>query len=115
MTVLTKQKSMWAAAVAIAINFLAGPAFAGDPMAGKEKSAICAACHGADGKTPLDPSYAILAGQHETYLVVALKAYRSGRRQHAVMGAQAKQLSSDDIYNLAAYYSSLPGPLGYKR
>ena len=97
------------------MTVLSAPAMAGDVAVGKEKSAVCAACHGADGKSPIDPSYAILAGQYEDYLVVALKAYRSGSRQHAVMSAQARQLSNDDIDNLAAYYASLPGPLSHSR
>ena len=36
--------------------------------------ARCAACHGKDGNTPIDPSYPRLSGQHADYLVEALKA-----------------------------------------
>ncbi len=82
---------------------------AGDAEAGKAKAAVCASCHGADGKA-LIPAYPNLAGQNEEYLVIALKAYRSKERQggnSALMHAMAANLSDQDINNLAAYYASL--------
>lgn len=82
---------------------------AGDAAAGKAKSAVCASCHGADGKA-LMPAYPNLAGQNEEYLVSALTSYRSKERQGgnaALMHAMAANLSDDDINNLAAYYASL--------
>lgn len=108
--------SLAAAASVMALGATAPAAQAADASAGAEKAAqVCAACHGADGKTPIDPSYPILAGQYRDYLVVALKAYRAGTRNNAIMGATAKTLSTADIENLAAHYNGLPGPLGYRR
>ncbi len=83
---------------------------AGDAAAGLEKSATCAACHGAQGVSP-DPSNPILAGQYPSYLEYALKSYRSGARQNAIMAGFASQLSDQDIADLAAYFSSQEGPL----
>lgn len=83
---------------------------AGDVDAGKAKAAVCAACHGQNGMAAI-PMYPNLAGQNETYLVNALKAYRSKERNGGnavIMQAQAAALSDDDIANLAAYYASLP-------
>ena len=76
----------------------------------------CASCHGADYNTPIDPAYPKLAGQHKDYLEHALVAYRRGAggpnsRSNAVMGPLAKQLSDQDIKNIAAYLHSLPGTL----
>jgi len=82
---------------------------AGDVAAGKAKAAVCAACHGANGISPI-PTYPNLAGQNEGYLVVALKAYKNTERSGAqamIMQAQAAALSDDDINNLAAYFASL--------
>ncbi|WP_428772145.1 c-type cytochrome [Vibrio sp.] len=82
---------------------------AGDVAAGQAKAAICAACHGVDGKAAI-PMYPNLRGQNEQYLVSALTAYKNKQRkggQSAVMEAQAAMLSDEDIANLAAYYSSL--------
>lgn len=82
---------------------------AGDAAAGEGKVAVCAACHGADGKATA-PIYPNLAGQNAEYLVSSLKAYRAGERaggMSAVMTPQAQALSDEDIADIAAYYSSL--------
>jgi cytochrome c553 len=94
----------------------AAAAGAADIPAG-EKLAVerCAACHGKDGNTPIDPSYPRLSGQHEDYLVHALRAYKVDERKNAIMGAQAKLLSRQDILNLAAYYSRQPGVMNHRR
>jgi cytochrome c553 len=76
----------------------------------------CASCHGADYNSPIDPSYPKLAGQHRDYLEKSMIAYQRGGdgangRGNPIMGAQVKPLSSDEIRNIAAYLSSLPGSL----
>lgn len=97
---------------AVLVLGLAPAVQAGDVAAGQQKaSQICAACHGKDGNTPIDPSYPKLAGQHGDYLFNALMDYKADRRKNGIMGAQAKQLSTKDMHNLAAYYASLPGQL----
>lgn len=78
--------------------------FAGDPDKGKELSATCAACHGADGNSTIETN-PILAGQYESYLVRALQDYRSGARQNAIMAGFAAALSDQDIRDLAAYFA----------
>jgi len=80
--------------------------------AGQAKAdAVCAACHGKDGNTPIDPSYPKLAGQHRDFLARALLDYKSGARKNAIMAGQAQALSRADIEGLADYYASLPGSL----
>ncbi|PCI59520.1 MAG: cytochrome C [Gammaproteobacteria bacterium] len=85
---------------------MASPAFAGDAAAGKVRSAMCAACHGAAGVSAI-PMYPNLAGQKEAYIVKQLKAFKAGTRKDPVMSAMAAPLSDTDIANLAAHYSSL--------
>lgn len=80
---------------------------AGDPEEGAKKIALCAACHGTDGKAVAD-IYPHLAGQWPAYLESALKAYRDGHRtggMSAMMTPQATGLSDEDIADIAAYYS----------
>ena len=102
-----------AAATALGLGV---PAFAADLDAGARlANERCAACHGKDGNTPIDPSYARLSGQYEDYLVHALKAYRTDKRKNPIMGAQAKTLSNADIENVAAYYARQPGMLTHDR
>lgn len=91
---------------------------AGNVSAGKAAATKynCASCHGADYNTPIDPSYPKLAGQHRDYLAQALIAYKRGGdgpngRGNAIMVAQAKPLSNQDVQNIAAYLHSLPGSL----
>ncbi|HKK15828.1 MAG TPA: c-type cytochrome [Gammaproteobacteria bacterium] len=83
----------------------------GDPVAGKEKSQTCAACHGVDGNstTPMWPK---LAGQHETYIVKQLIDFKSGARENAQMSPMAVPLTDQDIEDLAAYYASQEVKMG---
>lgn len=100
----------------VAFMLCAGLAQAADLAKGAEKAdQVCAACHGKDGKTPIDPSYPILAGQHAGFLAQAMRDYKSGSRKNAIMSAQASLLSSADIENLAAYYASLPSGLSHAK
>lgn len=82
-------------------------AVADNAAAGRAKSdAACALCHGAVGIATL-PNAPHLAGQSAIYITEQLKNYRSGKRQNAVMGVIATQLSDADINNLAAWYSTI--------
>jgi cytochrome c553 len=89
-----------------ALLMFAGPALAADAEAGKTKSAMCMACHGAAGISA-NPIWPNLAGQKEGYLAKQMKDFRDGKRSDPVMAPMSKSLSDEDIANLAAYYSSL--------
>lgn len=93
---------------------LSSQAIAADIAAGKSKSEACAACHGADGNSPA-PNFPKIGGQYRTYLEKALNDYKSGARNDPIMSGMAAALSSDDINNLAFYYSSLPGSMTSKK
>ena len=82
------------------------PAEAGDVAAGRRKAVACQACHGLDGLSKL-PEAPHLAGQPEGYLVKSLDEYRSGARKHDMMTLVAKNLSDQDIADLAAYYAAI--------
>jgi cytochrome c553 len=79
---------------------------AGDAAAGKSKSAMCAACHGAEGISS-NGMWPNLAGQKETYLIKQMKDFRDGNRKDPMMSPMASPLSDEDIDNLAAFFSSL--------
>ncbi|MGA8278505.1 MAG: cytochrome c [Rhodanobacteraceae bacterium] len=82
-----------------------------DIAAGKAKAVACEACHGKDGNADIDPQYPRLAGQYADYLAMGLHEYKDGRRNNPIMAGFTKPLSDQDIDNLAAYFSSLPGKL----
>jgi cytochrome c553 len=90
----------------IVVAAVSKPVKAGDLVAGKEKAARCAACHGADGVSA-NPAWPNLAGQRRGYLVSALQAYKSGARRDPMMAGMAKDLSEPDMNVIAAYYASL--------
>lgn len=96
-------------AIASAFSLAAGHSFAGgDAATGKQKSAACAACHGADGNSAA-PDFPRTAGQQPDYIVKALSDYKSGARKDPIMGAMAAALSRQDMEDLAAYFSSQTG------
>lgn len=76
----------------------------GNGSAGKAKAGTCAGCHGEDGNS-LVPTYPKLAGQHVSYLVNQLRAFKGGTRNNAMMGPMAAALSDDDMADIAAYYN----------
>ena len=92
-----------AIAVMAAFSFNANAA---DIAAGKAKSAVCAACHGANGISAI-PMYPNLAGQKAMYTVKQLKDFKAGKRKDPVMAPMAMALSETDMANVAAYYESL--------
>lgn len=77
---------------------------------GKELSATCAACHGSSGDGDI-LAYPRLAGQYESYLVQALKDYRSGERENAIMAGFSTNLTIDQIEALSAWFASQSGGL----
>jgi cytochrome c553 len=105
---MSMSRKMFPAALLVAGVLVAGHAAAGNPELGKAKSATCVACHGDDGRGTA-PNFPVLAGQYADYLVHALKQYRSGERNNALMAPMAAGLSDDDIADLAAYYAAMRG------
>jgi len=101
-------------AAALALFGVADAASAADLAAGKSKATeVCAACHGADGNSS-SQDFPKLGGQYPDYLAKALRDYKSGDRKNAIMAGFAKPLSSADIDNLAAYYSTQPAVVSSK-
>ena len=96
--------------LALALAAFAMPALAATEIAKPEKAATCAACHGETGVSA-NGMYPTLAGQYANYLEHSLKDYRSGARKNAIMGAQATNLSDEEIHQLAKWFSTQKGPL----
>lgn len=85
----------------------AGHAEAGAQLASTknaETGQACVDCHGEGGNAPIDPTYPRLGGQYHDYIAHSLQMYRDGERQNALMSAQAKALSDQQIADLAAYF-----------
>lgn len=83
----------------------------GNAASGAAKSKTCAACHGANGDITVDGQYPRIAGQYADYLVRALQEYKNGHRENAIMAGFVKELSTQDLADLAEFYAAQGGRL----
>ncbi len=89
---------------------------AGNPSAGAEKVAVCAACHGPDGNSP-SSAFPHIANLGERYLLKQLQDIRAWDREtdperksvtgRAVpeMTGMTRNLSDQDLADIAAFYN----------
>ncbi len=92
----------------LAAGLLAGSSVAiadGDSAAGRQKAETCLGCHAVTGYYNTYPTYRVpkLGGQNAKYIESALKAYRSGEREHGTMHANAADLSDQDMADIGAF------------
>jgi len=87
----------------------ATPASAGDAVAGKQKAALCVACHGNDSFGGI--FYTLqLGGRNADKLTVKTNKYRTGKLLHPLMNLATIPLNDKDVEDIAAYYQSLGKP-----
>ncbi len=77
----------------------------GDAVAGKGKTQVCSACHGAEGNSPA-ATFPKLAGQNEKYLLKQMQDIKNGTRPVPTMVGQLDSMSDEDLADIAAYYAS---------
>lgn len=104
-------KPLAVAALAAAFGTHSAAWAEGSAEAGRDKSAVCAACHGPDGNS-FNPEWPSLAGQHADYTVAQLEAFKDGRRDNPLMSPMAQTLSEQDMHDLAAFYQSQTAAAG---
>lgn len=85
--------------------------WAADVERGEQLSQTCLGCHGAPGLRNPGPVYSIpmVGGQHPSYIVSALEAYKNKERSHGTMQAQAANLSDQDMQDIAAFFGAMAG------
>lgn len=83
----------------------AGVVGVGDPVAGEQKAASCAACHGSDGNSAVS-AWPKIAGQHEDYAARQTRLVRDGQRDVPEMIPFVMNLSDQDIADIAAFYAT---------
>ena len=83
---------------------------AGDPVRGKELGKWCYECHGDDFLG--DDDYPAIAGMDESAMFKELMAFKSGERvdEFEDMVEDVEKFNEQDLADLAAYFSTLPGP-----
>lgn len=92
------------ASILMAVTSLTAYAQQGDAAAGEAKSAVCAACHGADGNSDV-ASNPKLAGQNERYTLKQLRDIKADIRIVPLMEGLLDNLNDQDLMDLAAYYA----------
>lgn len=98
-------------AVALTVS-LSSHAYAmpkGDASKGELKTPSCRFCHGSNGIAS-QASYPNLAGQQQQYLYDSMLAYTNDMRigpMANMMKGQLQNLNSQDIADIAAYYSEM--------
>ena len=73
--------------------------------AGAKKAQVCFACHGPNGNSA-DAKFPILAGQTARYLYLQIRDFKEGRRSEPTMEPFVKDLSRDDMFDLAAFFAA---------
>ena len=102
--VIKNKYPIFGALLAIFASVCVHAAPAGDVEAGKKiAEQMCVACHGP--KKTLNDETPILSGQTWRYLYLQMKDFKEGRRTNQLMNPLMKDMSKQDMYNLAAYYS----------
>jgi cytochrome c553 len=70
-------------------------------------AAMCASCHGTEGRPPKDSIIAPLAALPRGYMAQQLRAFRDGSRPSTVMQQITLGLTDVEIEAVAFYYSTL--------
>jgi cytochrome c553 len=81
----------------------------GSVEAGQQKAAECTACHGPNGNSPTAEIGPSLAGQHASYIVRQLRAFKEETRvseKSPLMKPFADKLSEQDMRDVAAYFAA---------
>jgi cytochrome c553 len=81
------------------------PALAQDVAAGRKKAEACTACHGPNGNSAV-PQFPFLAGQTARYLYLQLRDFKEGRRIEPTMEPFVKDLTREDMFDLAAFFAA---------
>ncbi len=72
----------------------------------RANAAMCANCHGSEGRTVKDSAVPPIAGLPHDYMVQEMQAFKDGRRPATVMDQITKGLSDAQIASLAHYFAA---------
>jgi cytochrome c553 len=75
----------------------------------EEKAQLCAACPGEAG-IPQQMTTPVIWGQHQGYLYLQLRDYKSGARKNDIMTPLAQTMQRDDMMAFAKYFSEKAWP-----
>ncbi|KAF0102261.1 MAG: cytochrome c class I [bacterium] len=97
------------AALAALALVAATPAFAGDPVIGKQKATACVICHGGENFGGI--FYTLqLAGRNADKLAIKTNKYKTLKVLHPMMNMAVAFYTEKEIEDVAAYYQSIGKP-----
>ena len=73
----------------------------------RANAAMCANCHGSEGRTVKDSAVPSIAGLPRDYMVQQMHAFKDGSRPATIMHQITKGLSEAQITTLADYFAAL--------
>jgi cytochrome c553 len=74
-----------------------------------EQVAVCAGCHGQDGK-PIDKTIPIIWGQQAGYIYIQLRDFKRGDRKNEIMQPIVSSFEKNDMLAIAEYFAQKPWP-----
>lgn len=72
----------------------------------RANAAVCANCHGSEGRTVKDSAVPAIAGLPRDYMIAQMKAFKEGSRPATVMHQIAKGFSDAQIASMADYFAA---------
>ena len=82
------------------------PAASSSALYAERFRTVCAACHGADGRSEIAGT-PVLAGQYSLYTITQLFLFREGRRTNEAMVALAKPMTDADLRGFSDFIGTL--------
>jgi len=78
-----------------------------DALNQRVTAAMCANCHGTDGRTVEGSAIPALVGMPKDYMLLQLKAFKDGSRPATVMHQITKGLTDAQVNTIANYYANI--------
>lgn len=88
------------------LSFLQAQAQESEKLHQRANAAMCANCHGSEGRTVDKSAVPPLAGLPKDYFIQQMQAFKDGSRKATVMHQITKGLSDSQIASLADYFAS---------
>jgi len=95
-------------AISLFMGFIQAQAQNAEKLHQRANAAMCANCHGSEGRTVDKSAVPPLAGLPKDYLVQQMQAFKDGSRKATVMHQISKGFSDAQIASFADYFSAQP-------
>ena len=95
-----------ATALALSVSATAHAQDKATQLHNRATAAMCANCHGTDGRTIEGSAIPSLVGMPKDYMVLQMKAFKEGSRPATVMHQISKGLTDAQVNTIANYYAN---------